>query len=105
MHLEELPPGTVLTGTVHNVTDFGAFVDIGVKVNGLVHRSELSKKPIRHPMDAVSVGDHVTVVILSSMPPATALRSASSKYLIPSTNKEQRTVLALKQFSVFILTF
>ena len=65
MHLEELLPGTVLTGTVHNVTDFGAFVDIGVKVNGLVHRSELSKKPIRHPMDAVSVGDHVTVVILS----------------------------------------
>ena len=65
MHLEELLPGTVLPGTVHNVTDFGAFVDIGVKVNGLVHRSELSKKPIRHPMDAVSVGDQVTVVILS----------------------------------------
>ena len=65
MHLEELLPGTVLTGTVHNVTDFGAFVDIGVKVNGLVHRSELSKKPIRHPLDAVSVGDQVTVVILS----------------------------------------
>ncbi len=65
MHLDELLPGTVLPGTVHNVTDFGAFVDIGVKVNGLVHRSELSKKPIRHPLDAVSVGDQVTVVVLS----------------------------------------
>lgn len=65
MHLDELLPGTVLAGTVHNVTDFGAFVDIGVKVNGLVHRSELSKKPIRHPLDAVAVGDQVTVVILS----------------------------------------
>ena len=65
MHLEELLPGTVLPGTVHNVTDFGAFVDIGVKVNGLVHRSELSKKPVRHPLDVVAVGDQVTVVILS----------------------------------------
>ena len=63
--LDELLPGTVVRGTVHNVTDFGAFVDIGVKTNGLLHRSELSYKPFRHPLDIVSVGDVVEVVILS----------------------------------------
>ena len=62
--LDDLLPGTVVRGTVHNVTDFGAFVDIGVKINGLLHRSELSGKPFRHPMDIVSVGDVVEVVIL-----------------------------------------
>lgn len=62
--LDDLLPGTVVRGTVHNVTDFGAFVDIGVKINGLLHRSELSNKPFRHPMDIVSVGDVVEVVIL-----------------------------------------
>ncbi len=63
--LDDLLPGTVVKGTVHNVTDFGAFVDIGVKINGLLHRSELSNKPFRHPLDIVSVGDIVEVVILS----------------------------------------
>ena len=63
--LDDLLPGTVVKGTVHNVTDFGAFVDIGVKTNGLLHRSELSNKPFRHPLDIVSVGDVVEVVILS----------------------------------------
>ena len=63
--LDDLLPGTVVKGTVHNVTDFGAFVDIGVKINGLLHRSELSHKPFRHPLDIVSVGDVVEVVILS----------------------------------------
>ena len=48
-----------LTGTVRNVVDFGAFVDIGVKNDGLVHISQISDKFIRHPMDAVSVGDTV----------------------------------------------
>lgn len=62
--LDELLPGTLVRGTVHNVTDFGAFVDIGVKINGLLHRSELSHKPFKHPMDIVSVGDIVEVVIL-----------------------------------------
>ena len=63
--LDDLLPGTVVKGTVHNVTDFGAFVDIGVKINGLLHRSELSNKPFRHPLDIVSVGDIVEVVILN----------------------------------------
>ena len=65
VHLADLLPGTLVKGTVHNVTDFGAFVDIGLKINGLLHRSELSSKPFRHPLDIVSVGDIVEVVILS----------------------------------------
>ena len=54
-----------LTGTVRNVVDFGAFVDIGVKNDGLVHISQISDKFIKHPMDAVSVGDTVKVKIIS----------------------------------------
>ena len=53
-----------MTGTVRNVVDFGAFVDIGVKTDGLVHISEISDRFIHHPMDAVSVGDTVKVRIL-----------------------------------------
>ena len=54
-----------LSGTVRNVVDFGAFVDIGVKQDGLVHVSKLSKKFVKNPMDIVSVGDIVDVWILS----------------------------------------
>ena len=50
-----------LQGTVRNVVDFGAFVDIGVKQDGLVHSSKLSNKFVKHPLDVVSVGDIVTV--------------------------------------------
>lgn len=63
--LSELVPGTIVKGTVHNVTDFGVFVDIGIKTNGLIHRSELSHKPFRHPLDVISVGDIVDVMILN----------------------------------------
>jgi len=63
--LSELTPGAIVKGTVHNVIDFGAFVDIGIKINGLIHRSELSHKQFRHPLDIVSVGDIVDVMILS----------------------------------------
>ena len=52
-----------LNGTVRNVVDFGAFVDIGVKQDGLVHISKLAKKFVKHPMDIVSVGDIVEVWI------------------------------------------
>lgn len=65
MKLSDITPGTRLKGTVQNVTDFGAFVDIGIKVNGLIHRSELSHKPFRHPLDIVSVGDILEVVVIS----------------------------------------
>lgn len=62
--LSDLAVGSVVRGTVHNVTDFGVFVDIGVKTNGLVHRSELSDKPFRHPLDVVAVGDIIDCLIL-----------------------------------------
>ncbi len=59
--IEELTPGMTLTGVVRNVIDFGAFVDIGVHQDGLVHVSELSDKFVKHPSEVVSVGDVVTV--------------------------------------------
>ncbi|MBP3815370.1 MAG: RNA-binding transcriptional accessory protein [Firmicutes bacterium] len=62
---DDLKEGMELSGTVRNVVDFGAFVDIGVKQDGLVHISQLSDKYIKHPMDVVSVGDTVKVKILS----------------------------------------
>jgi len=68
MTLEDLKPGMVLTGTVRNVIDFGAFVDIGVHQDGLVHISELSDKYVRNPMDIVSVGDIVKVRVLDVDP-------------------------------------
>lgn len=61
---EDLEVGMELTGVIRNVVDFGAFVDIGVKQDGLVHISQLSDKFVKHPMDVVSVGDSVTVRIL-----------------------------------------
>ena len=63
--LRSLKVDMELTGTVRNVVDFGAFVDIGVKNDGLVHISQISDKFIKHPMDAVSVGDTVKVKIIS----------------------------------------
>ncbi|EMW6117212.1 RNA-binding transcriptional accessory protein [Enterococcus faecium] len=63
LSMEDLKPGMELTGTVRNVIDFGAFVDIGVKQDGLVHISKLSKKFVKHPTDVVSVGDILTVWI------------------------------------------
>ncbi|MFW7431593.1 Tex family protein [Vagococcus carniphilus] len=61
LSMEDLKPGMELQGTVRNVVDFGAFVDIGVKQDGMVHISKLSTKFIKHPTDAVAVGDVVTV--------------------------------------------
>ena len=64
LSMEDLTEGMVLTGTVRNVIDFGAFVDIGVHQDGLVHISQLSNKFIKHPLEAVSVGDIVKVKVL-----------------------------------------
>jgi protein Tex len=61
LKLEDLSAGLELQGTVRNVVDFGAFVDIGVKQDGLVHISKLSNRFVKHPLDIVSVGDVVTV--------------------------------------------
>ncbi|UUZ90801.1 S1 RNA-binding domain-containing protein [Paenibacillus sp. P25] len=65
LQIEDLTPGMELQGTVRNVIDFGAFVDIGIKNDGLVHISQLSNTFVKHPMDVVSVGDVVTVWVLS----------------------------------------
>lgn len=65
LHLEDLKPGMELQGTVRNVVDFGAFVDCGVKEDGLVHLSRMSKKFIKHPLDLVSVGDIIKVWVVS----------------------------------------
>ncbi len=64
LKLEDLKEGMILTGTVRNVIDFGAFVDIGVKHDGLVHISEMSDKYIKNPSDIVSVGDIVKVKVI-----------------------------------------
>ena len=64
MDMNDLKPGMIMDGTVRNVIDFGAFVDIGVHQDGLVHISQISTKYIKHPMEAVSIGDVVKVKIL-----------------------------------------
>ncbi|PTJ59879.1 RNA-binding transcriptional accessory protein [Mammaliicoccus sciuri] len=64
LSMEDLKPNMALSGTVRNVVDFGAFVDIGVKQDGLVHISKLSKGYVKHPMNVVSVGDIVDVWVL-----------------------------------------
>ena len=65
LEMKDLKPGMVLTGTVRNVIDFGVFVDIGVHQDGLVHISEVCNRRLKHPSEAVQVGDVVDVVVLS----------------------------------------
>ena len=65
LDMKDLTPGMILKGTVRNVIDFGAFVDIGVHQDGLVHISEMTERYIKHPLEAVSVGDVVEVKVLS----------------------------------------
>jgi uncharacterized protein len=64
MEMKDLKPGMVLTGTVRNVIDFGAFVDIGVHQDGLVHISQICDRYLKHPSEVLSVGDVVNVVVL-----------------------------------------
>ncbi len=68
MSIEDLTEGMILTGTVRNVIDFGAFVDIGVHQDGLVHISQLADKFVKHPMDVVAIGDIVKVKVLEVDP-------------------------------------
>lgn len=65
LEMKDLEPGMVLKGTVRNIVDFGAFVDIGVHQDGLVHISELTEKFVNHPLDVVRVGDVVDVRVMS----------------------------------------
>ncbi len=64
MSMEDLKPEMVMTGTVRNVIDFGAFVDIGVHQDGLIHISQLSDKFVKHPLDVVSIGDIIKVKVI-----------------------------------------
>ena len=64
LSMEDLKPGMELVGTVRNVIDFGAFVDIGVHQDGLVHISQISNKFIKHPREVLKVGDKVKVKVL-----------------------------------------
>ena len=64
LDMKDLKPGMILKGTVRNVIDFGVFVDIGVHQDGLVHISQITDRFIKHPLDAVSVGDIVEVQVL-----------------------------------------
>ena len=64
LSMEDLKPGMILNGTVRNVIDFGAFVDIGVHQDGLVHISEISKSYIKHPSEALKVGQKVKVKVI-----------------------------------------
>jgi uncharacterized protein len=65
LSMEDLEPGMKLKGTVRNIVDFGAFVDIGVHQDGLVHISRMSSRFIKHPLEVVSVGDIVEVTVLA----------------------------------------
>ncbi len=65
VNLSDIKPGTIMRGTVRNITDFGAFVDIGIKTAGLIHISELSKTRVKHPLDVISVGDILNVMVIS----------------------------------------
>ena len=65
LELEDLKEGMKLKGTVRNIVDFGAFVDIGVHQDGLVHVSQMSEKFVKHPLEVVKVGDIVDVTFMS----------------------------------------
>jgi uncharacterized protein len=65
LDMKDLKPGMILKGTVRNVIDFGVFVDIGVHQDGLVHISQITERFIKHPLEAVSVGDVVDVQVLT----------------------------------------
>jgi protein Tex len=68
LKIEDLNEGMVLTGTIRNVVDFGAFVDIGVKNDGLVHKSQMAKRYVKNPTDEVSVGQNIKVKVLNVKP-------------------------------------
>ena len=68
LELKDLTPNMELLGTVRNVVDFGAFIDIGVHQDGLVHISQITNKYIKHPSEVLSVGDIVSVTVISCDP-------------------------------------
>ena len=97
LKLEDLKEGMVLTGTVRNVIDFGAFVDIGVKNDGLVHISEMSDKYIKDPSEVVSVGDVVKVKVIKI--------DQDRKKVALSMKGTNRKAIVLTAFKTFSLAF
>ncbi len=87
--LADLAPGMALEGTVTNVTNFGAFVDIGVRQDGLVHLSQMSNRFIRDPREAVKVGDVVQVKVIS-VEPETKRIGLSMKALLPAVQRRKK---------------
>lgn len=85
LHLEDLKAGMKLQGTVRNVVDFGAFVDIGIKQDGLVHLSKMSQKYIKHPSQVVSVGDIVDVYVVD----VDLKRKRVALSMVPLNNNEK----------------
>jgi uncharacterized protein len=89
MEMSDLKPGMTLEGTVTNVTNFGAFVDIGVRQDGLVHLSQMSNRFIRDPREAVKVGDVVQVKVIS-VEPETKRIGLSMKALLPNAQRRRK---------------
>ncbi len=87
--MSDLKPGMTLEGTVTNVTNFGAFVDIGVRQDGLVHLSQMSNRFIRDPREAVKVGDVVQVKVIS-VEPETKRIGLSMKALLPTSQRRRK---------------
>jgi predicted RNA-binding protein with RPS1 domain len=87
--MADLKPGMALEGTVTNVTNFGAFVDIGVRQDGLVHLSQMSNRFIRDPREAVKVGDVVQVKVIS-IEPETKRIGLSMKALLPAVQRRRK---------------
>jgi len=87
--MSDLTPGMELEGTVTNVTNFGAFVDIGVRQDGLVHLSQMSNRFIRDPREAVKVGDVVQVKVIS-VEPETKRIGLSMKALLPPAQRRRK---------------
>jgi uncharacterized protein len=87
--MSDLKPGMALEGTVTNVTNFGAFVDIGVRQDGLVHLSQMSNRFIRDPREAVKVGDVVQVKVIS-VEPETKRIGLSMKALLPAAQRRRK---------------
>lgn len=96
MELSDLKPGMKLSGTVRNVVDFGAFVDIGVHQDGLVHISQITNRYIRHPSEVLSVGDVVEVTVLSVEPEKKRIsltmrdQEAGEKQKVPTREKSPK---------------
>jgi len=90
--MNDLKPGMVLTGTVRNVIDFGAFIDIGVHQDGLVHVSEMADRFIRHPSEVVKVGDIINVRVLEVDVQRKRISLSMKQMSKPTADKEGKPV-------------